>query len=96
MAVRYCCTYNSCGSIAEAHALLTREQIDLMVLDIELPEMNGLDFLGTLRDLPLTFMVKAWAGHALEGFRFGSDGLPVKINRHAGFTRNVCIGVHFS
>lgn len=60
-----------CGSIAEAHALLMREQIDLMFLDIELPEMNGLDFLGALRYPPITIMITAWADHALEGFRLG-------------------------
>lgn len=61
----------SCGSIAEAHALLLREPIDLMFLDIELPKVNGLDFLGSLRNPPITIMITAWADHALEGFRLG-------------------------
>lgn len=61
----------SCGSVAEAHALLMRGEVDLMFLDIELPVMNGLDFLESLRYPPITILITAWANHALEGFRLG-------------------------
>ncbi len=39
----------ACGTLAEARALFDREPIDVIVLDVRLPDGDGVDFLGEVR-----------------------------------------------
>ncbi|RWU10948.1 response regulator transcription factor [Pedobacter chitinilyticus] len=56
-------------SAIEAHHVLKNEKIDLMFLDINMPDLTGLEFLESLNDPPLTIMTTAYSEHALDGFR---------------------------
>ncbi len=47
---------------------LKEEQIDLIFLDIQMPKMNGIAFLKTLPNPPLTIITTAFPNHAIEGF----------------------------
>lgn len=51
----------------EALPLLDTESIDLLFLDIEMPKLNGIDFLRTLRQPPLVILTTAYPNYALEG-----------------------------
>ena len=53
---------------AEALDMLNSLEVDLMFLDIQMPAITGLQFLGSLRKPPLVIMVTAFEQHALEGF----------------------------
>jgi DNA-binding LytR/AlgR family response regulator len=53
---------------AEALTLLTRENVDLLFLDIRMPGLTGLELLGSLRKPPLAILVTAFEEHALKGF----------------------------
>jgi len=52
----------------EALPLLTDEPIDLLFLDIEMPDINGLAFLKTLKKAPLVIFTTAYSQFAPEGF----------------------------
>jgi two-component system LytT family response regulator len=52
----------------EAMVVLTEHTIDLMFLDIQMPGITGLEFLGQLRHPPLVILVTAFQQHALDGF----------------------------
>lgn len=54
----------------QANTLLHRETIDLLLLDIEMPGLSGLDFLRTLPHSPLVVFTTAYAQYALEGYEF--------------------------
>ncbi|WP_343535405.1 LytTR family DNA-binding domain-containing protein [Pedobacter sp.] len=56
-------------SAVEAARVLQQECIDLMFLDINMPDLNGLEFLESLNDPPLTIMTTAYSEYALDGFR---------------------------
>ena len=44
---------------------------DVLLLDIEMPEMTGIQFLKTLPDPPLTVFTTAYRNYAFEGYELG-------------------------
>jgi DNA-binding NtrC family response regulator len=69
-------------SAAAARAILTREHPDLMLLDVEMPEENGLDFLRELKakgEAPVVIMITAYGSEkiAVQAMKAGAyDYLP--------------------
>jgi DNA-binding LytR/AlgR family response regulator len=75
------------GSFSNALAasdFLRKENVDLMFLDINMPELSGLDFLKSLRDAPLVIFTTAYPQYALESYELDAiDYLvkPIRIER---------------
>jgi DNA-binding LytR/AlgR family response regulator len=75
------------GSFSNALAasdFLRKENVDLMFLDINMPELSGLDFLKSLRDAPLVVFTTAYPQYALESYELDAiDYLvkPIRIER---------------
>lgn len=52
----------------EAIPLIDATQPELLFLDIEMPKLNGLDFIRSLRQPPLIVLTTAYPQYAIEGF----------------------------
>ena len=48
-----------CSSAIEAREVLQREQIDLMFVDINMPDLNGVDFVRELSSPPMVVFTTA-------------------------------------
>jgi DNA-binding LytR/AlgR family response regulator len=59
------------GKVTDALRHLESNQADVLLLDIEMPEMTGIDFLKQLSDPPLTIFTTAYRNYAFEGFELG-------------------------
>jgi len=58
----------TCRSASEAFEVLQEQQIDLLFLDIEMPKLDGLTFLKSLKNPPLVLITTAHRNFALDGF----------------------------
>lgn len=54
----------------EAMAYLQNNQIDIVLLDIEMPGMSGLDFINTLREKPEIILVTSQKDYAIQAFEY--------------------------
>jgi DNA-binding LytR/AlgR family response regulator len=57
------------SSALQAMEALTSNPADLLFVDINMPDLNGLDFVKSLDAKPKIVFVTAYGEHALEGFR---------------------------
>jgi DNA-binding LytR/AlgR family response regulator len=55
-------------SAIEAYQILQEKPIDLLFLDIQMPDLNGIDFLKSLNKKPKTIFTTAYREFAIEGF----------------------------
>ena len=52
----------------EAYRILQQQQVDLMYLDIQMPDLSGIEFLKSLNTKPKTVFTTAYRDYAVEGF----------------------------
>ena len=57
------------SSALQAIGVMGNTSIDLMFVDINMPDLNGLDFVRSLENSPRIVFVTAYSQYALEGFR---------------------------
>lgn len=53
----------------EAISLIQKGEVDLMFLDIQMPDISGIDFLKTLTKKPLVVFTTAYMEYAIEGYQ---------------------------
>lgn len=58
----------SCKSALEAISCLQKGDIDLMFLDIQMPDLTGIEFLQTLKKKPLVIFTTAYKEYAIDGY----------------------------
>ena len=58
----------SCKNAIEAYEILDNESIDLIFVDVEMPEINGIQFVQSLKQKPYIIFSTAYKKYALEGF----------------------------
>ena len=80
-----------CQSAIEAKEILNSEDIDAIFCDINMPDLNGMDFVKSLSSPPLVVFTTAYSEYAVEGFKvdavdyllkpFGLDDFKRAANR---------------
>lgn len=58
-----------CENAIEALNHLRNEKIDILFLDIQMPQLSGLELVQTLQRKPAIVFTTAYSEHAVEGFR---------------------------
>lgn len=73
-----------CNNAFEANEAVKNHDIDLMFLDIQMPQLTGTDFLRSLSNPPLVIFTTAYSNYALDGFELNAiDYLlkPISMDR---------------
>lgn len=61
-----------CFSASEAYEILRKQKIDLLFLDIQMPNISGIDFINSLGTKPLFIITTAFMEYAIEGFNLNA------------------------
>ena len=61
-------TQGECSNAIDAGNFLRTHTIDLIFLDIQMPEIDGLKFIGTLKNPPAIILTTAYRGFAADAF----------------------------
>ncbi len=66
--VPYLNLVKACSGPLEAMEALRTSSVDLMFLDVQMPELTGIAFLKSLQKKPLVILTTAYSEYALEGY----------------------------
>lgn len=58
-----------CLSAIEAREIMEKEQIDALFVDINMPDINGLDFVRSLQAPPIVVFTTAYSEYAVDGYK---------------------------
>ncbi len=58
-----------CSGPTEAMEFLASESVDAIFTDIEMPDVNGLEYIRSLKERPIIVFVTAYPNFAVEGFQ---------------------------
>lgn len=78
-----------CNNAAEASEVLKKHKVDLMFLDIQMPEITGLSFVKSLENKPLFMFTTAYPDYALEGFELDAIDYLLKPIAYDRFEKGV-------
>ena len=77
----------TCRSAVEAQSIVTSERVDLLFVDINMPDLNGLDFVRSLEGNYYIIFTTAHPEHALEGFKLSAIDYLLKPFDYEEFDR---------
>ncbi|NCT74277.1 MAG: response regulator transcription factor [Chitinophagaceae bacterium] len=68
----------SCGNALEAKQILQQQEVDILFLDINMPVIDGLSFLRSLKKTPAVILTTAYREYAVEAFELSVSDYLVK------------------
>ncbi|MBQ5970857.1 MAG: response regulator transcription factor [Prevotella sp.] len=67
--IHYLELVGQCHSALDAQQLMEREHIDAIFIDINMPDLNGLQFIRSLKQPPIVVLTTAYSEYALDGYK---------------------------
>jgi len=80
---------NKCKSAMEAMQAMKEENIDLLFLDIQMPDLTGIDLLNSLNKKPLVIFTTAYNEYAVTSYEFDAVDYLLKPIRFERFLKAV-------
>ena len=78
-----------CNDALEAQEFLATHSVDLIFVDINMPDLNGVDFVRSLTQRPMVVFTTAYSEYAVEGFKLDAVDYLLKPFSFADFSRSV-------
>ena len=78
----------TCNNALEAQQLLASQHVDLIFVDINMPDLSGVEFVRSLVDRPMVIFTTAYSEYAVEGFKLAAVDYLLKPVSFADFSRS--------
>lgn len=78
----------ACNNALEAQQLLASQHVDLIFVDINMPDLSGVEFVRSLVDRPMVIFTTAYSEYAVEGFKLDAVDYLLKPFSFADFSRS--------
>lgn len=78
----------TCNNALEAQQLLASQHVDLIFVDINMPDLSGVEFVRSLVDRPMVIFTTAYSEYAVEGFKLDAVDYLHKPFSFADFSRS--------
>ena len=78
-----------CANAIQAFTVLQQHPVDLLFLDIRMPQLNGTDFLKALKNPPKVIFTTAYSEYALEGYELDAVDYLMKPITFERFLKSV-------
>ena len=78
-----------CDNVVAATNILSKEKVDLLLLDIELPKTSGLEFLRSMKEHPLVILVTSRPEYAVDAFDYNVVDFLLKPVKEERFLRAI-------
>ena len=72
----------------EAQQMLAGEKVDLIFVDINMPDLSGVEFVRSLVERPMVIFTTAYSEYAVEGFKLDAVDYLLKPFSFADFSRS--------
>lgn len=79
----------SCHSAAAAEQAMQKEAVDLLFVDVNMPDKSGVEFVRELQNPPMIIFTTAYSEYAIDGFRLDAVDYLLKPFSLADFERAV-------
>lgn len=77
----------ACDSPSAALDYLSAQNVDVIFTDINMPDLNGLEFVSTLRSKPMVVFITAYPQYAVESYKVSATDYILKPYSFADFQR---------
>lgn len=77
----------ACRNGIEATEVLSSREVDVIFTDINMPDMNGMEFVSSLTNAPFVVFITAYSEYAVDSYRFSAVDYLLKPYGFADFQR---------
>lgn len=78
----------TCNNALEAQQFLAAQHVDLIFVDINMPDLSGVEFVRSLVDRPMVIFTTAYSEYAVEGFKLDAVDYLLKPFSFVDFSRS--------
>lgn len=78
-----------CSNALEAFAVLEKQPVDLLFLDISMPVINGIDFIRSLKNPPVVIFTTAFSEYAADSYELEALDYLVKPITYTRFIKSI-------
>jgi DNA-binding LytR/AlgR family response regulator len=78
-----------CWDVMDAFRTLHKQPVDLLLLDIKMPDINGIEFLKKLKDAPMVIFTTAYSEYAIESYELNAVDYLLKPFSYERFRKAV-------